>query len=517
MGQAVDVPPHLRELVVQQDYERYDEIDQAVWRFVVLQAHRRLCETAHPAYARGFTDTGISTECIPRIEQMSEQLSRFGWRAVCVDGFIPPRAFVAFQARGILPIAADIRTLAHLTYTPAPDIIHEAAGHAPLLAEPSYGAFIREIGKASERAFANPRDAAFYRAIYTLSEVKEDPASTPEQVARAEQAVRVAHASLGAPSEAARMARLYWWTAEYGLVGTPESYRLYGAGLLSSLGEGHFCHDPAVRKLPLTAECVQTDYDITQAQPQLFVAPSFDALFDVLGEVADTLVHRRGGAAALAAALQSEELVTLTFDSGLQVSGVLHAIHGSPEAPEALELTGRCGLGRDDAVLPYSIVDDGLLVALGSPELGRASARLARTVTAPGERVRSAWPGALDGFLPKTAFSPMRVPKPRTLGAAQHELLGLYEQAMEAWRDRAGTDVVPVFERLARELDRRHPEEWLLRWNLLESLVKLGQGEQLASRLREELERLEIRYLHREPIATGLRYLLALAGERKVA
>src|SRR5690349_11722263 len=103
---TLDVPPHLRELVVTQSYEQYSELDQAVWRFVVMQAYRRLCETAHPSYAQGFVDAGIRVDRIPRIEEMSERLSECGFSAVCVDGFIPPRAFQAFQARGVLPIAA---------------------------------------------------------------------------------------------------------------------------------------------------------------------------------------------------------------------------------------------------------------------------------------------------------------------------------------------------------------------------------------------------------------------------
>src|SRR5207245_11277534 len=100
------------------------------------QAHARLKETPHPAYEKGFSAAGISVDRIPRIDDMSRRLERFGFRAVCVDGFIPPRAFQAFQSLGFLPIAADIRTSRHLAYTPAPDIIHEAAGHAPFLAEP---------------------------------------------------------------------------------------------------------------------------------------------------------------------------------------------------------------------------------------------------------------------------------------------------------------------------------------------------------------------------------------------
>src|SRR6185295_12416699 len=96
------IPGHLRRFVVRQDYEKYTEEDQAVWRFVVLQTHARLLQTAHEAYSHGFSAAGISVERIPRIDEMNEKLGRFGWGAVCVDGFIPPRAFQAFQARSIL-------------------------------------------------------------------------------------------------------------------------------------------------------------------------------------------------------------------------------------------------------------------------------------------------------------------------------------------------------------------------------------------------------------------------------
>src|SRR5215471_1115019 len=238
------IPGHLRRFIVRQDYEKYTAEDQAVWRFVVLQTHARLLHTAHEAYAHGFEAAGISVDRIPRIEEMNELLGRFGWGAVCVDGFIPPRAFQAFQARGILLIAADIRTSKHLTYTPAPDIIHEAAGHAPFLAEPRFARYLRRIGEVASRAFATPHDRAVYEAIYALSELKEDPASTPAQIRRAEAALVTASARVEVVSESAKLARLYWWTAEYGLVGTPADFSLYGAGLLSSIGEGHFCRLP---------------------------------------------------------------------------------------------------------------------------------------------------------------------------------------------------------------------------------------------------------------------------------
>jgi phenylalanine-4-hydroxylase len=130
------VPPHLRHLIVQQDYSRYTAIDQAVWRFVLLQTHARLKATAHPAYSEGLAQTGISVERIPSIREMDEHLAPFGWGAVCVDGFIPPRAFVELQSLSILPIARHhprgCRPRAdparpHLRAVPAP---HRSCGRA---------------------------------------------------------------------------------------------------------------------------------------------------------------------------------------------------------------------------------------------------------------------------------------------------------------------------------------------------------------------------------------------------
>ncbi|HEX2677443.1 MAG TPA: aromatic amino acid hydroxylase [Polyangiales bacterium] len=559
---ALEVPPHLRHHVVQQDYAQYDEIDQAVWRFVLLQTHARSLRTAHPAFARGFEAAGITVERIPRIAQMSQRLAEHGWRAVCVDGFIPPRAFSAFQARGVLPIAADMRTREHLAYTPAPDIIHEAAGHAPFLAQPEFARYLRRIGAVAERAFSVKKDREVYAAIYTLSEVKENPATTPEQLARAEQALQAALAIEGEPSEAAKVARLYWWTVEYGLCGTPSDYRLYGAGLLSSLGEGHFCHEPRVKKLPLTAACIETDYDITREQPQLFVAESFAQLEPVLDEVTATLAQQRGGLYGLQLAQQSEELATLTLGSGFQVCGVVSRVHAEHDAVAWVELSGECAFGRDDAesdlprtqgyLLPLLAVEqsftlrDGEHIDLVCAGGVQVSGRVQRVLGKPGQAgcvildgceirdrermlLRSATPyplllgdrvlrahaGALDGYHASTAFSGLSVPRPRSFDAAHRELLVLYERALEAWRTLGGAQLTAAFEDLTRTLDARYPDDWLLRWNLLEDLYKVGSGSlPLADSLRTQLERLELRFQEREPIATGLRYLRERATEQ---
>ena len=101
---------------------------------------------------------------------------------MCVDGFIPPRAFQELQSLSILPVAADMRTAEHLVYTPAPDIIHEAAGHAPILPDATYAAYLRRIGAAGARAFTLPEDTAVDRAISTRSRrLKSSPPRRPSK------------------------------------------------------------------------------------------------------------------------------------------------------------------------------------------------------------------------------------------------------------------------------------------------------------------------------------------------
>jgi phenylalanine-4-hydroxylase len=324
---APSIPDYLQPFIVDQDVSRYTAIDQAVWRFVLLQLHARLERTAHASYVRGLAESGISPERIPSIDEMNRRLATIGWRAVCVDGFLPPRAFTAFQALGVLPIAAEIRTPDHLPYTPAPDIIHEAAGHAPILIDQRYADYIRASGEVASRAFASPGDARVDRAVRVLSDLKDSRDSLPPDVRAAEAELDAALAELGPTSEAARMARLYWWTAEYGLVGTPSDYRLYGAGLLSSLAESHFCHGSEVRKLPLSAACIDTGFDITRPQPQLFVARDFEHLHQVLNEVSGSLAYRRGGLPALRTAIESRELCTVELAGGIEIIGTLSELN----------------------------------------------------------------------------------------------------------------------------------------------------------------------------------------------
>jgi phenylalanine-4-hydroxylase len=315
------LPAHLRRYVVDQEYQAYTLRDQAVWRHILRRLTDRLKDTAHSSYLAGLAATGISLEHIPSLDEMNEKLEAMGWSAVGVRGFIPPAVFTELQSRGVLAIAADIRSHEHIEYTPAPDIIHESAGHAPILLDQRYSTYLKRCGEAGFRAIASVEDQAVYEAIRNLSVVKEDPRATDKDLRLAEERLLAANASRRYVSESAKASRLYWWTAEYGLVGDLLAPKLYGAGLLSSLGEAEFCLTPAVKKVPLSLGCTDTEYDITRMQPQLFVARDFAHLFEVLDAFEAGLSWRRGGDSGLEEAIRARTVNHLVLDGGLELTG----------------------------------------------------------------------------------------------------------------------------------------------------------------------------------------------------
>ncbi len=316
------LPPHLKQFIKPQNYEEYTSIDQAVWRYVMRKNITSLSKIAHNSYLNGLKKTGISIENIPSMYGMNRILKEIGWAAVAVDGFIPPNAFMEFQAYNILVIASDIRQLENIEYTPAPDIIHEAAGHAPIIANPDYAEYLRRFGKIGCKAISSKKDYEMYEAVRELSILKEAHDTNPRDITDAEKRVEVLQNLKSTPSEMALIRNLHWWTVEYGLIGTTEHPKIYGAGLLSSIGESEWCMTDHVKKLPYLPEAAFQDFDITKPQPQLFVTPDFAYLCQVLEEFADTMALRKGGHRGLAKLIESENLGTIELSTGLQISGV---------------------------------------------------------------------------------------------------------------------------------------------------------------------------------------------------
>jgi phenylalanine-4-hydroxylase len=509
--------------VVPQDYAAYTPRDQAVWRHILRRLVRHLSTRAHPSYLRGLEATGIGTERIPSMDEMNRKLERLGWSAVSVRGFIPPAVFTELQAIRVLAIAQDIRTHEHIEYTPAPDIVHESAGHAPILADPEYATFLQRAGELGFRAIASAEDDDVYQAIRALSIVKEDPAATREEVSAAEERLAGALRSRRFVSEATRASRLYWWTAEYGLVGPMGDPKIYGAGLLSSIGESTHCFSSEVERIPLDAGAAEVDFDITRMQPQLFVARDFAHLAEVVEALARTLSWRRGGDHGLDQAIAARTVNHLVLADGTEVTGVVRRRVEGARAPagglaSALAVVdGPTQLSRSGRALappgelPVVVAfGDGPVPARGGPfslrmasglvlsgrAVGGAVAELrarvgSRELDVPPRAVLLATPS-----LPSVAGGPgdpgswderfgAQVPdgegearaRAHRAGALPARLAALYAE-VRAMRERGSIDR----ERLAavEHEARAFPDDWLLRAELEE--LGAGRADEVAAR-----------------------------------
>ena len=338
------LPKYLHKFIVKQPYDEYTAQNQAVWRYVMMLSVDYLKTVAHDSYLEGISKTGISIDYIPKMEGMNRILKDIGWAAVSVDGFIPPNAFMEFQAHNVLVIASEIRTIKHITYTPAPDIIHEAAGHAPIIADPEYSEYLRRFGHIGSKAISSPKDNEMYEAIRLLSILKENPNSSKESIKKATASVNKLQKNMGELSEMAKMRNLHWWTVEYGLIGDIDNPKIYGAGLLSSIGESKLCLKKSVKKFPYTIKTSEVNFDITKPQPHLFVTPNFSFLSYVLEKFADTMALRKGGLSGMNKVIESTQLGTAELSTGIQISGFFTRVIKSNGKPIYIQTKGPTAL-----------------------------------------------------------------------------------------------------------------------------------------------------------------------------
>ena len=315
------LPKYLHKFIVKQPYEEYTAQNQAVWRYVMRLNINSLKNIAHDCYIDGLNKTGIDSDQIPEMEGMNRILKEIGWAAVAVDGFIPPNAFMEFQSYNVLVISSEIRTIDHIKYTPAPDIIHEAAGHAPIIANQEYSEYLRRLGEIGSKAISSPKDEEMYEAVRLLSILKENPNSSKEDIDSANNNVNRLQNEMSELSEMAKIRNLHWWTVEYGLIGDITNPKIYGAGLLSSIEESQACLEKGVKKIPYSIEAANINFDITKTQPQLFVIPDFSKLSFVLEEFANTMAIRTGGVKGVRKLIDSKKMGSIELSTGVQVSG----------------------------------------------------------------------------------------------------------------------------------------------------------------------------------------------------
>lgn len=222
---------------VPQHADLYSAEDQAVWRILVERqtalAHRYACDE----FLRGLSSLGIG-DTIPDFEAINARLMPLtGWRIVGVPGLIPDAAFYDHLAHRRFPVTVWIRTRAELDYLVEPDLFHDFFGHVPLLTDPVFADYMQAYG---------------HRAIEA------------------------------GPENIDRLARLYWFTVEFGLIRTAKGLKAYGAGILSSAAEvKHAIEDEDVERLPFdAATAMQRAYEIDKLQPTYFVLDDFRQLMD---------------------------------------------------------------------------------------------------------------------------------------------------------------------------------------------------------------------------------------------
>ncbi|HUZ12452.1 MAG TPA: phenylalanine 4-monooxygenase, partial [Caulobacteraceae bacterium] len=222
---------------INQDWTAYSDAEHRVWTQLYDRQAEQLPGRACDAFLEGLEALDLGRGGIPELERLNRELGRLtGWRVVMVPGLVPDEVFFEHLAQRRFPAGRFIRDSAHLDYLEQPDIFHDVFGHVPMLADPVFADYMQAYGKGGLRALH-------------LDQLQH-------------------------------LARLYWYTVEFGLMQTPAGLRIYGAGIVSSHAETAFAlDDPSPNRLGFELERVmRTPYRIDDFQQLYFVIPSLQAL-----------------------------------------------------------------------------------------------------------------------------------------------------------------------------------------------------------------------------------------------
>jgi phenylalanine-4-hydroxylase len=224
---------------IEQNWQDYHEEEHAIWRLLFERQQKLLVGRACREFLGGLGALGVAADGIPDFRRLSEVLdTATGWRIVAVPGLVPDEVFFAYLARRRFPSTCFIRRRDQLDYLQEPDIFHDICGHVPLLMNPVFADYMQAYGEGGLKA-----------------------------------------SGLG---HLQHLARLYWYTVEFGLIATREGLRIYGSGILSSAGESIYClEDPRPNRIRFDLRRVmRTRYRIDDFQQTYFVIDDFQQLFD---------------------------------------------------------------------------------------------------------------------------------------------------------------------------------------------------------------------------------------------
>ena len=235
---------------ITQDWNTYSAEDHEVWGILYDRRMKALQDTGSRIFLDGARTIGLSPDHVPHLQGVNALLEPLtGWNAVPVSGFIPAHEFFLCLAGRRFPTTIIVRPKEQLEYLPEPDIFHDVFGHVPLHAEPVFADFLQRFGEVAARAH------------------------TDEQTTQ--------------------MARLFWFTVEFGLTREEGAIKVYGSGLISSSGDAAKALGPNCDRRPFSLDAVvEQPFEIDRFQDVLFVVDSFGQLF----AAADEMERRLGSA-----------------------------------------------------------------------------------------------------------------------------------------------------------------------------------------------------------------------------
>ena len=233
-----------------QDWRAYTGEQHDVWATLYARRMTTLAATGSRVFLEGARRIGLDPRQVPDLADVNARLaSRTGWRAEPVGGYLEPRLFFACLAQRRFPTTITVRPRAQLDYLPEPDIFHDVFGHVPLHADRMFADFLQRFGQVASRA--------------------------------------------AAPADVEAMARLFWFTVEFGLVREDGRVKVYGSGLISSHGDAANALGPTCDRRPFSLDAVIAQpFAIDRLQDVLFVVESFRQLYEAV-----TVVEARLAAA----------------------------------------------------------------------------------------------------------------------------------------------------------------------------------------------------------------------------
>jgi phenylalanine-4-hydroxylase len=232
--------PEIRDdFTIDQHWERYGAQEHGIWRTLFEHQAKILPGRACKEFLDGMGKLDLTSDQIPDFERLSDSLEKAtGWRVVAVPSLVPDAIFFDHLANRRFPAGQFIRRADQLDYIEEPDVFHDVFGHVPMLAHPIFADYMQAYGKGGQRA------------LNEFGRLKN-------------------------------LARLYWYTVEFGLIESEEGLRIYGSGIVSSRAESIYSvENRSPNRIRFELERVmRTEYRIDDFQESYFVIPSFESLF----------------------------------------------------------------------------------------------------------------------------------------------------------------------------------------------------------------------------------------------